>query len=45
MIGKVKRAAAGIVAVAFIAGIVACSIVPITREQPAPETVEVCAVR
>ena len=39
MIIQVKRAAAGIIAVAFIAGIVACSIVPIIRESPASETV------
>ena len=40
MITKVKRAAAGIIAALFIIGIVACSIVPITRDQPAPEIVE-----
>lgn len=40
MITRIKRAAAGIIAALFIVGIVACSIVPITREQPLPETVE-----
>ena len=37
MKGKVRRFAVGIMAVAFIAGIVACSIVPIIREPPASE--------
>ena len=37
---RLKRVAAGIIAAAFMIGIVACSIMPITREPPAPEAVK-----
>ena len=40
MITQMKRVAAGIIAIAFIAEIVACSIVPIIREPPATEAVD-----